>query len=499
MKNAKWLLLSIVMAFIGVPILTHVVAFVVGTFGALVAIVEDSINVPSRVSDVTTLLMFMLGGGAMFASGRLWAHENITEERAEWRDCLLLLPALLALLTWIILLQWAGLSFRNIGAIWQTITLLPWLGVNVISILSGWYWGIVVIPVGTQLCFMLGYSGSRLNLSTGNAGCCRRIMLVIIALLSSYAAYQAWQYSEKYPSNDSPRTISERINSGDFEPAENSKLTALQGEPELKLMHNWPRMDGATAALPLYASAFYGLSVLPADVQSWEYLQNSRTPEAWNNLIAGKTDIIFVAQPSAGQKQRAEASGVKLIYTAFAREAFVFITNNENPVQSLTEGQIRDIFSGQITRWSDVGGENKIIQPWQRPEDSGSQTIMLAKVMQGMPMARPTETEVATSMNGVINQVAEYQNTRGAIGYTFRYYATQMNDNKYIQLLAINGIAPSVENIHNGTYPYVADVYMVTRENPTPETQKLGNWFVSPQGQRLVQDVGYVPLYPVAE
>lgn len=78
MKNAKWLLLSIVMAFIGVPILTHVVAFVVGTFGALVAIVEDSINVPTRVSDVTTLLMFMLGGGAMFASGRLWAHENIT-------------------------------------------------------------------------------------------------------------------------------------------------------------------------------------------------------------------------------------------------------------------------------------------------------------------------------------------------------------------------------------------------------------------------------------
>lgn len=177
----------------------------------------------------------------------------------------------------------------------------------------------------------------------------------------------------------------------------------------------------------------------------------------------------------------------------------MFIANQNNPVQSLSEEQIRAIFSGKITRWNEVGGADKAIQPWQRPEDSGSQTVMLAKVMRGEPMLPPKETEFASAMEGVIHEVAEYQNTRGAIGYTFRYYATQMNSNKNIKLLSINGIAPTVENIRNGSYPYTVDVYMVTREHASTETQKLVAWFLSPQGQRLVQDVGYVPLYPAAK
>lgn len=99
----------------------------------------------------------------------------------------------------------------------------------------------------------------------------------------------------------------------------------------------------------------------------------------------------------------------------------------------------------------------------------------------------------------MVDIVAEYRNTHNAIGYTFRYYATQMHSNKEIKLLAINDVAPTVENIRNGSYPYTVDVYMVTREHPTAETQNLVDWFLSPQGQQLVQDVGYVPLYPAAK
>jgi ABC-type phosphate transport system substrate-binding protein len=79
----------------------------------------------------------------------------------------------------------------------------------------------------------------------------------------------------------------------------------------------------------------------------------------------------------------------------------------------------------------------------------------------------------------VIRKVAEYQNSKGAIGYTFRYYATKMNANAGIKLLAIDGVAPTKENIRNETYPFVVDVYMVTRENPTAETQKLVAWFLA--------------------
>lgn len=124
---------------------------------------------------------------------------------------------------------------------------------------------------------------------------------------------------------------------------------------------------------------------------------------------------------------------------------------------------------------------------------------MLAKVMKNTRMMSPQETEVVSVMDGMIKVITEHRNTHNAIGYTFRYYATQMHSNKEIKLLAINDVAPTVENIRNGSYPYTVDVYMVTREYPTAETQKLVDWFLSPQGQQLVQDVGYVPLYPAAK
>ncbi|EPV4635422.1 phosphate ABC transporter substrate-binding protein, partial [Shigella boydii] len=88
---------------------------------------------------------------------------------------------------------------------------------------------------------------------------------------------------------------------------------------------NWLRLDGATAAYPIYASAFYALSVIPEDFHTREYPESSRTPDAYNRIVKGDADIIFVAQPSGGQKKRAEESGITLLYTPFAREAFVFI------------------------------------------------------------------------------------------------------------------------------------------------------------------------------
>lgn len=277
----------------------------------------------------------------------------------------------------------------------------------------------------------------------------------------------------------------------------NYKLTPVRGNPTLQIMKNWPKVDGATALTPLYASAYYAINIPP---KNWQMADGytvpvSRTPEAYNKIINGKADIIFVAQPSEGQKKRAAHANVNLIYTPFAREAFVFIVNAKNPVNTLTERQVRDIFSGKLSRWNKVGGNSESIQVWPRPVDSGSQTVMLAQVMQGTPVLPAKESTVIDLMGGVIRKVADYQNNPSSIGYTFRYYATKMNADKGIKLLAINGIAPTVENIRNGSYPYTVDVYMVTRERPTPETQKLVDWFLSPQGQRLVQDVGYVPLY----
>lgn len=122
--------------------------------------------------------------------------------------------------------------------------------------------------------------------------------------------------------------------------------------------------------------------------------------------------------------------------------------------------------------------------------------MIQSQVMKNVRMISPQETEVASVMEGMIKVIAEYRNTNNSIGYTFRYYATQMNADKNIKLLAINGIAPTVESIRNGNYPYIVDAFMVTRESITSETKKLVEWFLTPQVQSLVEDVGYVPIYP---
>lgn len=201
-------------------------------------------------------------------------------------------------------------------------------------------------------------------------------------------------------------------------------LTSLRGQPELRYNDDWsrwPRVYGATALYPLYASAYYELVPEPKDKDrtslAWQAygLQQTRTAEAYDSLIKGTATVIFVAQPSEGQKKRAEEAGVKLKYTAFAREAFVFIVDIKNPVNSLSEQQVKDIFSGKVSRWNKVGGGDESIKVWQRPEDSGSQTVMKGLVMQDTPMLPAKKSTVIDLMGGLITEVADYQNTPSSI------------------------------------------------------------------------------------
>lgn len=118
-------------------------------------------------------------------------------------------------------------------------------------------------------------------------------------MLGFVAGYQAYLYKQLNPGVG----VRENIDTWAWRPDKlNNQLTPLRGKPQIQFTQNWPRLDGATAAYPIYASAFYALSVLPEDFHEWEYLANSRTPEAYNKIVKGNADIIFVAQPSGGQK-----------------------------------------------------------------------------------------------------------------------------------------------------------------------------------------------------
>lgn len=140
-----------------------------------------------------------------------------------------------------------------------------------------------------------------------------------------------------------------------------------------------------------------------------------------------------------------------------------------------------------------MGGEDEAIRAFQRPADSGSQTT-LEKLMGKTPiMEAPTEN-VASGMGGIIREVSQYRNYKNALGFTFRYYSTEMVGNKKIKLLSIDGVAPTKENIQNGTYPLVSEFYAITAGTENQNVQKLIDWILSEEGQAMVEKVGYVPV-----
>ena len=97
-------------------------------------------------------------------------------------------------------------------------------------------------------------------------------------------------------------------------------------------------------------------------------------------------------------------------------------------------------------------------------------------------------------MGGIVDQVSEYRNNRGAIGYSFRFYTTELMSGFKVKLLSINGVAPTVENIENGQYPLASEFFAVVRSDASDNTRALLEWICGPQGQELIRKTGYTPL-----
>lgn len=146
-----------------------------------------------------------------------------------------------------------------------------------------------------------------------------------------------------------------------------------------------------------------------------------------------------------------------------------------------------------MKNWNQAGGHDEKIRAFQRPANSGSQTIM-EKFMGDTPMMEPLKEEI-TGMGDIMEEVASYRNYKNSIGYSFRFFTTGMNPSEEIKLLSINGIEPSPENIVSGQYPLVVNLYAVTvKDNPKKTIQPMLQWMQDPEGQQLIREVGYIPL-----
>lgn len=324
----------------------------------------------------------------------------------------------------------------------------------------------------------------------------KRQMAALAAIVVLFALFNISMYqllTRRLSNNFSGATQAQMIDVGSYLPHEDSsKLPKM--EASLKLTDHLPVLDGAAALVPVYAAVIE--NVYPIGCVTYEggrfsadnyygenfaadsAMQYKNTVRGYQAIVDGMTDILFCAGPSAEQMRYAEEKGVELVYVPVGLEAFVFFVNEQNPVDNLTVEQIRKIYACDYTNWSEVGGPNRIINPVTRLEGSGSQTAF-ESVMGGQKIGKKSPLAI----------------TGASIGFSFRYYMDGIVGNDTVKMISLNGVYPIAENIQNRTYPIVTQFYAIYRkDNDNPNIPILIEWLLSDEGQRLIEETGYVRI-----
>ncbi len=346
-------------------------------------------------------------------------------------------------------------------------------------------WTVFLVGLLLTVCIFL-FGGPR-KLKRGFLG-------IFLAPIVCAVAFRAWNWwtVDRFP------VMTQEIDWYQYRPfREGNKLVKVEipAQYALNPAEGFPKLNGAYALYPIYAAMVQGMYPETFAGNHW-YLRTDGSDVIYEELLTGERDLIFALAPSKLQAEAAEKAGIQYELTPFCMDAFVFFVNANNPVDNLTTDQIKGIYSGKITNWKEVGApfSTKII-PFQRNEGSGSQTT-LQKLMGDTPIMPPLKEDRLGGMGDIINDTANYRNYKAALGFSFRYYSTEMLRNNQIKLLSVDGVAPTVENIRNGSYPHVATVYMVSARPRSNNTRKIVDFMLSPEGQKLVEDTGYVPIGP---
>lgn len=254
----------------------------------------------------------------------------------------------------------------------------------------------------------------------------------------------------------------------------------------------YPIVDASLAIHPLANSIASNFLDLDLEDLHYEYTK-SRSSEVYRKIIDGETDIAIAAPISTEDEEYAASQNVELDITPLTSSAFVFIVNTSNPVDNLTLDEVRKIYSGEITNWKEVGGNDEEIVAYQRPNGSGSQTAMMNLVMNQKDLKMAPTIQVEEEMGGLIDVIAEYDNCENAIGYSYFYYVNTMYKKDTIKMLSIDGVYPSIESIKENKYPLYTNGFLVKRtDNEKENVLKWIDNVLSDRGNKIIEENGYV-------
>jgi len=213
-------------------------------------------------------------------------------------------------------------------------------------------------------------------------------------------------------------------------------------------------------------------------------------------MINGTVHIANASREmKAEEKTAAQANGINPVEFTVARDAIVVVVNPRNPVNQLTLQNISDIYTGKITNWNSVGGEDRPIVLLSRESNSGTYVYFLERVIRmnqkKSDLLFSPETLLMPSSEGISSEVRQNPN---AIGYDGLGYVTA--DMKTIAVAKDHSgphVLPAIATVNDGSYLISRSLYMYTAGQPSGKTAEFMNWILT-DGQALVIKLGFVPI-----
>lgn len=299
--------------------------------------------------------------------------------------------------------------------------------------------------------------------------------------------------SQSSDAGDYGWTSSTRYYVLDLESAQLYEIGVKGYYSELFAAGDFPVMDSSTARKPL-TSSIYRFFCLDTGYGGAEPLC-STTHGAWLNIADKKADIALLAAPTDEEKAYLAERGVEVEMKLYGGDGLVFIGNSACGVTDLTLDQVRAIFRGEITNWSELGGADHAIHVLYRDDQSGSQRLFEKMVFKGedVPDYEALGFERLDEMSTLVSACLD---DPYAIGYSIMTYLNDVYSNEALLAFSLNGYSATPGNVRTGDYPLGTKGYVVIRSDEPEDSpaRRLYNWFGSPLSDTFLTSCGITPL-----
>lgn len=211
-------------------------------------------------------------------------------------------------------------------------------------------------------------------------------------------------------------------------------------------------------------------------------------------LLGGTTDVCDASRDvSPEEKKKAAEANISPVETNVALDGVAIIVNPDNPINEVSMDQLREIYTGEVTNWQALNGQDQKIIVLSRENSSGTYVLFQEHVLKKQdytPSARHMPTTGA-----IVESVAT---DKGAIGYVGLGYAAHARDRVKVLPVKAGDQSPAVEateeTVRSGKYPIARPLHCYTNGKPKGLADQYLKFCLGPEGQSIVREQGFVPL-----